>query len=374
MEPKHFNMLAVAAVVSFIAAGVVHGAYNDWSREVVTGKKLFPSLDKNANLVGRIALQKGASVLTLQKKGSGWTLLERAGYPVNGAKVRQLLIDLLSAELVEPKTHVPERYKLLDLEDPAKAGAKSTRVRLSKEKGKVIAEVVLGKRRMGAFGTGKAGTYVRRTDNPQAWLSNVDVRASMDVSDWVDPVFFRLDPNKVISLKFQPPGGVEYSVVADAKKKGTFKIAPLPAGLKLKKGAAPTAMITSMRTLELTDVRKLEKTPAGKAVTPTLLEMASGMKLEIRVLRGKTDRWISFRVVEDGKAKAAAKKIRSKLEGWEFKVADWRLRQTFKEPKDLFAVLKKPAPKLSPKTVPTVAPIAAPKPGAGAGSPKVPTK
>ena len=93
-------------------------------------------------------------------------------------------------KLVEAKTRDPKRYDLLELGDPAKDDAKSTLLRLSDADGKAIGELIVGKRRVSAFGRGKTGSYVRRPGNDQTWLTNVELKTSFDVSDWVKPVFF----------------------------------------------------------------------------------------------------------------------------------------------------------------------------------------
>ena len=69
---------------------------------------------------------------------------------------------LAEAELVEAKTRRADRYALLELEDPAAKDAKSRLVRVLDGKGSVLAEVVVGKKRIDAFGVGKSGTYVRK--------------------------------------------------------------------------------------------------------------------------------------------------------------------------------------------------------------------
>lgn len=347
MEPKHFNMLAVAAVVSLVAAGVVHGAYNNWHTEKVTGQKLFEGFDKGANQVGRIMLQKGKAKLTFKQEGKGWVILERAGYPVDTAKVRALLVQLAGAELVEPKTRVPARYDLLELGDPAKDDAKSTLVSVADGRGKAIADVVLGKTKSAAFGQGKDGTYVRRPGNPQAWLANANLRASLEVSDWVEPVFFRIDPAKVAALTIAAPKATAYEIVADDKKKGEFKFKAIPEGQKLKSGASASGMVKAMRTLELLDVRKVAAQPDGDKVVKAVLTTAAGAKLDLRLRNDGTDRWLSIKILDAGKDDDI-KKIKPQVEGWEFKVADWRSRQTFKAPGDVFEPVKKPETKPAP--------------------------
>ncbi|MCB1511282.1 MAG: DUF4340 domain-containing protein [Hyphomicrobiaceae bacterium] len=364
MEPKHFNMLAVAAVVSLITAGIVHGAYNNWQAEKVTGQKLFEGFDKGANKVGRVMLQKGKAKLTLQKDGKGWVVLERSGYPVDSAKVRALLVNLANTELVEPKTRVASRYSLLELGDPARDDAKSTLVALADERGKAIADVVIGKRKPGAFGQGKPGTYIRRPGNPQSWLASANLRASVDVVDWVDPVFFRLDPKTVTSLTIAAPKGQPFELVPDEKKKGEFKFKAVPEGHKLKAGASASGMVKAMRTLELMDVKKIKAQPDGDKVTKATLVTAAGAKIDIRLRADNTDRWLSIKVVDAGKDEAI-KKLAPKIEGWEFKVADWRSRQTFKTPSDVFEPIKKPENKPVPPKAGAPQPPRGPEPAAG---------
>jgi Domain of unknown function (DUF4340) len=363
MEPKHFNMLAVAAVISLIAAGVVHSATNDWSAEKVSGQKLFPELGDSAGRVASVLVQKGKDKLTFEKHGKGWAIKERSGYPVKVSKVRQLLVGLETAELVEPKTREPDRYKLLELGDPKKEGANSTLVALGDGKGKTIAEVVIGKRKVAAFGMGQAGTYVRRPGIAQSWLANANVRAPTDVSDWVDPVFFRIDPKTIKSLSITAPKAQPYELVADDKKKGQFKFAAVPDDHKLKSGVSASNMAKAIKTLELLDVHKIKELPSGDGVFAAMLETTDGMKVDFRVRTEKTDRWISLDVVDDGKNKKLADKLRAATKGWEFKVADWRARQTFKEPKELFEPVKAPAPKTQPpKVTPGATPSAKPAP------------
>ena len=99
--------------------------------------------------------------------------------------MRALLVKLAGAELVESKTRNKDRYALLELEDPAAKDAKSRLLRLLDDKGGVIAEAVIGKKRFDAFGGSKSGTYVRKPGDAQTWLSNADLDVSVAVRDWV---------------------------------------------------------------------------------------------------------------------------------------------------------------------------------------------
>ena len=114
METRHFNLLALAAVISLIAAGVVHSAYNSLDQEVVTGQKVFPALEGRSGDVHQVVLEQGEKTITLKKNddGKGWGIVERGGYPVDAKKVREIVVKLSQAELIEPKTR-EDRLDLL---------------------------------------------------------------------------------------------------------------------------------------------------------------------------------------------------------------------------------------------------------------------
>ena len=80
----------------------------------MTGEKLFPAFDKDANQVGRLSLRRGKETFTFNKTKDGWTFSERGDYPVESDKVRELLVRIAKAELVEAKTRDPKRYDLLE--------------------------------------------------------------------------------------------------------------------------------------------------------------------------------------------------------------------------------------------------------------------
>ncbi|MGI9408656.1 MAG: DUF4340 domain-containing protein [Hyphomicrobiaceae bacterium] len=350
MNSKHFNILAIAAVVSLVTAGLVHSAYDTWTVETVGGEKLFPSFDRDAKQVSKVSLRKGKQAFTFAKKDDGnWVLSERGDYPVKSEQVRKLLVEIAQAELAEAKTRDPKRYDLLELGDPEKDGATSTRVTLSDKAGKKVGELVVGKRRVSAFGRGKTGSYVRRPGEEQTWLTNGEIRTTMDVSDWVEPVFFKMKLDRFKTLTLEPTGGDPVKVVIDDKKKDNFKFESIPDGKTTKKGIDATVMIKALETLEMTDVRKTPtaKPPKDAQTIPAVLETKDGMKLKFAVLKvGENDRWLSVDVLEDGKKADEAKKLRKALSGWQFKIADWRSRQVFKTAIEMFAnkVVKPPAP------------------------------
>ena len=373
MDTKSFNLLAIAAVASLVTAGLVHSAYDSWTVENVSGEKLFPGFDRGANQVGQLALQQGEKKLEFHKVKDKWTIANRGGYPAKTESVQQLLVRVARAELVEAKTKDPERYGLLELEDPTGKDAKSIMLKLSDNDGKAIGDLVIGKRRQSAFGQGRSGVYVRRPGNDQTWLTNVSLRPTFDVSDWVDPVFFRIGDEKVKSLTLQTPDGGDVKIVAEEKKgdkkEDVHKFAALPEGKKLKKDIDASVIVRGLQTFEMTDVRKRAdvKLPKHAIKIPAMIETEKGMKLQAELVRiGEDNRWLSFKVIDDGSDAKVAKSFRDKLDGWQFKIADWRSRQVFKTFDEMFGD-KPPAAPVKPDASTSGAAQQSPVPSATGG-------
>ena len=68
MQPKQFNMLALSAVISLIAAGVVHSSYNSWTDDTVDWPAPLPDDSRlSGDATGHILIQQGEAKLTLKK-------------------------------------------------------------------------------------------------------------------------------------------------------------------------------------------------------------------------------------------------------------------------------------------------------------------
>ena len=101
-------------------------------------------------------------------------------------------------------------------------------MRLLDDKGGVIAEAVVGKKRSDAFGFGKGGTYVRKPGDAQTWLANAELDASADLKDWMKTDVFQVDSSKVSRVTIEIPGEQPLKVERGADKK--LALVGIPAG------------------------------------------------------------------------------------------------------------------------------------------------
>jgi Domain of unknown function (DUF4340) len=352
VTPRSFLYLAIATVLSVLFAIVSYASNNQWSSGKAAGDKLFPKLVSEASQIASVEVRQGDTTVVLERKGGSWGVKTRDNYPADPAKVRALLVSLAEADLVEGKTRRPDRYGVLELEDPADKGAKSRLLKLIGEKGNVVGEAVIGKKRPDVLGTGKGGTYVRKPGDPQTWLANADIDAPLAAKDWLKTSVLSIDASKIsrvsIEIAGEAPLQVEREAAPLAKDKDA-KDEPPPAaaaklrlvgfppdGKKLKDASAADSIARAFGSIELDDVRKLDAPPGGAGVSTVKVEQTDGPTTTLRLRKDGDAYWMSATATGQGDdAKKAAAEITQRTQGWEFKLPNYKADAILKKRADL---------------------------------------
>jgi hypothetical protein len=246
--------------------------------------------------------------------------------------VRTLLVRLAEAQLVEPKTHKSDRFGMLELEDAGAKDTKSREVRLLDQQGAVIAQAIIGKKRVDAFGSSKSGTYVRWPDDAQAWLANTDVQISANVRDWVQPNVLDVEAGKIKSVSVEIPN--EAPLKIEREDGGKHKLVGIPGGKKLKQGTDVDGIVRAVGSIELEDVRKPEQ--ASGEVSTARFESDGGLVVTLRLRKDGEDSWLSISASGEGEAKTQAEEISRRSKDWEFKIPAYKAAAILKRPADLF--------------------------------------
>jgi Domain of unknown function (DUF4340) len=337
MKPRAFVALAVVTVVALVIAIATYAAQNRWSQVKVSGAGLFPGLAAQASRIARIELKQGDKTLTLARDKEAWSVADRGGYPAKPEMVRALLVKLAGAELVESKTRSKDRYALLELEDPAGKDAKSRLLRLLDDKGGVIAEAIIGKKRFDAFGGSKSGTYVRKPGDAQTWLSNADVDVPVGVRDWVQAGVLDVPAAKIAKVTVEIPGEEPLVIARDAADATKYALVGMPEGKKLKEGAGVDAIVRAAGNIDLEDVRKAAAAPAPADVSVAKVEADGGLTVTLRLRKEGEDTWVSLEATgAEGDAKKSAEDITKRTQGWEYKVPAHKAQSILKRRVDLF--------------------------------------
>ena len=229
---------------------------------------------------------------------------------------------------------------MLEVEDPAGKDAKSRLVRLLDDKGAVLGEVIVGKKRFDAFGTNRSGTYVRRPGDPQSWLANADLDASIAIRDWVLPAVLEVPAAKISAVSIEIAGEPLLKIARDAAA-GTapkFALAGEPAGKKLKDNGAADGIARAVSAIDMEDVRKA---PAASPVDikPSMVKIDAdgGVSISLRFLKEADGTWLAITATgPEGDAKKTADEITRRTQGWEFKVPAVKAQAILKRRSDLY--------------------------------------
>ncbi len=354
IKPHQFIGLAAASAVSVLLAVGLYASSNRWSAGKVEGEAFLPDLAQRINSVGAIEVTQGDRTLTIAREGGAWKVRDRSGFPASAEQARSLLVALAQSQLIEPRTSIKDKLAMLELEEPGKE-AKSRRVRVLDTAGKAISDVIVGKSRVDAFGSGKGGIYVRRASETQSWLATGDPKASADIKDWIDTKVFTGEPAKVVKVTIESPGEqalvLEKAPPAEAKpedakappkppgsaeKESKYRLASMPDGKKLKQDAKLDDIVEAFGSINLDDVRKLEAPPAADKAQTIKVESEGWPTVTFRLRKDGDASWLSLAAAGEGDAKKKADEINAKAQGWEFKIPNWKAEQIGKRAADLF--------------------------------------
>lgn len=337
IKPQQFVVLALATLVTLITSIALYASNYRFSTGKIDGTPVMPRIAQQEKQIASIQIVQGEKKLTLQRAGEVWRVAEREGYPASPARIRELMTALTDLQLVEPRTAVKDKWKLLELEDPAVKDAKSRAIRVLDAKGQALGDLVVGKARYHAFGPGKSGLYVRRPGEAQTWFAMGEVKGGPELKDWVALTAFEIASDRIARVTVEHPGEAPIVVEKGDGKEAKFKLAkPLPEGAKLKQGVQIDPMATGFASIELEDVRRLAQTPVGDKVSVLKLEMDGGPVVTFRLRKDGEASWLSFAAAGEGDApKKAADAINARAAGWEFKIPQWKVDQIARRMTDL---------------------------------------
>jgi hypothetical protein len=323
MTPRTVVVLAVLTVVTVTAAAVAVAQRPGPSAVAGIDRSAFPDLRQRPQDVARITVDQAGGTITFARTPAGpWRITERADYPADDARIRELVVGLAEMRLVEAKTARPERFQRLEVEDVGGEGAKSRRVTVSAADGAVLADVVVGKRLHAATGGRDNGTYVRRAGDDRAWLASGGVTIGPRAVDWMARDLIDLSSDRVKRLEIVPAGSEPY-VLARTAATDQLALESAPAGAELRADEA-RRLASAFVGVELQDVLPADRLGTADARSAVRVATFDGLELRARVFAADNDRWA---LLDAGKGEAAeaavdaeVEALSRRFEGWAFKL------------------------------------------------------
>lgn len=286
-----------------------------------TGAQLaFPNLAQRLQSAARIEATRHDGTLEIARRGEIWNLPAKGGYPVRQEKVRELLVGLTELRLTEPRTANPELLDRLGVEDPARPGATSTLLRVLDAQGGVIAELVIGRRRVRTQGNVPESAYVRRPGETQAWLAEGRIPVDSDPQLWLDRDIANFARERVRRIAIARTGEPPLVIARSGEPEGVLRIAE-PADAPRADDTALDEVGRAFEFLTFLDVRPEAEIP-GEALGEGRFELTDNLAIVVRPRKDGEALWVTLAAEGDDEAA----RLNARWRGWAYQVGAWKER------------------------------------------------
>ena len=295
MKTKTLLGLIAAAVVALIIAIVINHSSAPQSGVSEQAKPLVPGLKEHVNDVSGITLVGAGNktLLTLRRDKDGWVIAEKSNYPVDIAKVREFLLKLSNATLLEQKTSNPKLYAELGVDDVKENDAKGVLVDIAglPQPTKLI---------IGTYnGGGGGGTFVRRDGDAQSWLSNENLTVPKNAPDWEKRDLADIAANRVRAVTLTSGDGKTLKVYKDQSTDANFKIADVPKGREASSEFAANGLGSVLANLRADDVAAAKDAPIADKPNKAQYVTFDGVQLDATVWQRDNKDYAQFSATLD---------------------------------------------------------------------------
>jgi hypothetical protein len=261
MNAKKLYLIIAAAALALVLAFALQRAQRPRTDTGADAKPLLPQLHDRINDVTAVTLTGGDAevIATLKRGNEGWTVTEKSGYPADIAKIRELLLHLDEAALIEPKTTDPNRYAEIGVDDVKNQNARGVQVDIAglTPPGSLIIGL-----------PGGVGTFVRRSGEAQGWLASGDLSVSRKVTDWEKHSLMDLPSGRLKSITLTALDGKKVVIYKEHADDANFKLADVPKGREPGTPYVLNAVASALAGLKSDDVYTAkEMAPQDKTYT-----------------------------------------------------------------------------------------------------------
>ena len=335
MTPRTVTVLAAALVV---LGAVALLAQYDPQPPAPGGGLLLPDLGEDLDRISQVSVVGAGSepVATLVRGADGsWSVAEKDGYAADMEKVRQTLISLAEARIVEPKTANPDFYDRLGVEDVEDAAAGGVAVMLAGADTPV--NVIVGNTE------GASQVYIRGADQAQSFLVDRNPDVGNETTDWLTTEILAIPGTRVARVAVTHPDGEVVTVSKADSEQSNFDVEEIPPGREVQYASVANVMGNVLSNLNLQDVEPRSAT--DEPVTVTEFVTFDGLVITAESVEREDEPWIAFRAeyrapAEESEADGAdvaaeALDLDQRLSPWRFRIASYQFDQMTRRLDDL---------------------------------------
>lgn len=296
MNNRALVILAALAAVFVVLALV---GQNRAPSPSLSGSALLPGLDAALNDIDEITLVRAGNetIASIRRSEQGWTVPEKGGYPADIAKVRDALLALSEARIVEEKTANPEFYDRLGVEAVESGSSAGTAVTI-RHGGEAFPTVILGEVE------GTSQRYARRADEARSLLIDRDPELPRAAPQWLQTGILDLGSDRVREVAIEHADGESLRIYKDEAGQTNYSVDAVPDGRELQYAGVANVIGNVLRDLALEDVERAADAASEPSVT-TRFRTFDGLLLTARGYERGEENWLEFEASIDTREAAA---------------------------------------------------------------------
>jgi len=259
MKQKNFYTLLGIAVIALVGAFMLNRSKKPISNENSSATKNFlPELKDQVNAITSVILtgSENKVIATLKRSDAGWSVVEKYNYTADTQKLRELLMKLSDATILEAKTANKEKYADLGVDDIANKDAKG--ILITMEGLAKPVKVIIGN----FNGTGGGGTFMRRADEPQSYLVRGNITIDKTTANWLKRDLTDIQATRFKEVALTNHDNKILKIYKENSGDANFKVADVPKGRELSSIAAADGIAAVFAGLRLDDVVPRKETDA----------------------------------------------------------------------------------------------------------------
>ncbi|HEX7081117.1 MAG TPA: DUF4340 domain-containing protein [Gammaproteobacteria bacterium] len=261
---------------------------------------LLPELESALADIDRVTVvgAGGEAVATMRRTPEHWLIAEKDDYPADVGKIREALLGLARARIVEEKTSNPEYYERLGVRDVDTEDARGVAI-TAFSGDRAFPSVIVGDAAGGGY------RYVRLADEPESYLVDQELDVPNSGAEWVDPTIVDIPGTRISRVTIEHPDGETVTIVKESEDQTNFTVENVPEGRELTYAGVANVIGNSLRDLRLDDVEAATEEAGDVSPVVTTFHTFDGLVVTARGFEGDDGAWVTFEASVDPDAQAA---------------------------------------------------------------------
>ena len=313
MNSKTLKIIVAAVLVLVAVLALMEKRDQGGSTE--DGKMLFPELKAQLNDIDTVTITRAdtAEPVVLGNASGRWLVSNRDDYPADVVKIRNVLVAMADAKIVEVKTANPDLHDRLGLTSPDVEGSKGVLIRASN--GDVNFSVIFGNVAQSSY------RYARTPGEPQTWLIDQNPDLPKSAGDWLLNELLDIDQARIQQVTITHPDGETIRISKESSDDSGFVVNDIPAERELSYASVANGIAGALNDLTLEDVRRDQG--SDDAVT-AVFDTFDGLSVTVKSVKDGDKSWISLSASPGEENAEEASMINERTSGWQFRIADYK--------------------------------------------------